>query len=145
MAHHFKRHLKYIGYGGTGKQVRDILHVDDLCRLLVDQIRDFNCWDGWSGNVAGGLENSVSLQELTAICQEVTGNQIQCASESKNRPSDLRLFIADCRKLQKRLVRTDEEQGTRNKERTTTDFNSQLSVLSDLTVYPLFADCCIEA
>lgn len=104
MAHHFKRNLGYLGYGGTGKQVRDILHVHDLCDLLVTQISHFDSWEGWLGNVAGGLENSASLQELTALCQEVTGNQIKFDHIPENRPNDLRLFLADCSKLKSRLL-----------------------------------------
>ena len=34
------RPLTYIGYGGTGKQVRDVLHVDDLCDLIFDQLAE---------------------------------------------------------------------------------------------------------
>jgi CDP-paratose 2-epimerase len=99
LAHHFGRPLGYIGYGGTGKQVRDFLHVDDLCDLLVEQIRDFERWDGWLGNVAGGLANTASLCELTALCEEITGKKIPIASVPANRPSDLRLFLGDCAKL----------------------------------------------
>lgn len=99
MAHHYKRALKYIGYGGSGKQVRDMLHVHDLTDLIAVQVRDFDQWDGWLGNVAGGLDCSASLQELTAICQNVTGNPIDIAPVAENRPSDLRIFIADCSKL----------------------------------------------
>ena len=99
MAHHYKRSLQYIGYGGTGKQVRDMLHVDDLADLIVDQVTDFEAWDGWLGNVAGGLKGSASLQELTKICQEVTGNTIEIAAVAENRPNDLRIFIAECSRL----------------------------------------------
>jgi len=99
LSHHFGRPLSYIGYGGTGKQVRDFLHVDDLCDLLVEQIRDFDQWDGWLGNVAGGLANTASLCELTALCREITGKKIPIASVPTNRPSDLRLFLSDCTKL----------------------------------------------
>jgi CDP-paratose 2-epimerase len=99
LSHHFGRPLSYIGYGGTGKQVRDFLHVDDLCDLLVEQIRDFDQWDGWLGNVAGGLANTASLCELTALCEEITGKKIPIASVPANRPSDLRLFLGDCTKL----------------------------------------------
>jgi CDP-paratose 2-epimerase len=99
MAHHFKRRLSYIGYGGTGKQVRDMLHIDDLCDHIVGQVRHFDAWDGWLGNVAGGLECSASLQELTAFCREITGNTIEIASIPENRPNDLRIFLADCSKL----------------------------------------------
>jgi len=99
LAHHFGRLLSYIGYGGAGKQVRDFLHVDDLCDLIIEQIRNFEAWDGWLGNVAGGLANSASLCELTALCEEITGKKIPMASVQANRPSDLRLFIGDCAKL----------------------------------------------
>ena len=99
MAHHFGRPLSYIGYGGEGKQVRDFLHVDDLCGLLVEQIRHFDSWEGWLGNVAGGLQNAVSLCELTGLCREITGANISIKSVPENRPNDLRLFMGDCAKL----------------------------------------------
>ncbi len=99
MAHHFKRCLAYIGYGGAGKQVRDMLHIHDLCDLLVEQVRDFDLWDGWNGNVAGGLENSASLQEITALCEEITGNTLHIGAVPETRPNDLRIFLADCTRL----------------------------------------------
>lgn len=99
MAHHFDRPLDYIGYGGAGKQVRDFLHVADLCDLIAGQIRDFNSWDGWLGNVSGGLQNAASLCELTALCRELTGRTIPIASVPTRRPDDLRIFIADCARL----------------------------------------------
>jgi len=99
LAHHFGRPLTYIGYGGMGKQVRDFLHVDDLCDLIVEQIKNFDRWDGWLGNVAGGLDNSASLCELTALCAEVSGKEISISSVLSNRPNDLRIFVADCARL----------------------------------------------
>lgn len=99
MAHHFERSLSYIGYGGAGKQVRDFLHVADLCDLLVEQVRNFDSWEGWLGNVAGGLANSASLCELTALCQKKTGKTIPIKNVAANRPSDLRLFLGDCSRL----------------------------------------------
>jgi CDP-paratose 2-epimerase len=99
LSHHFGRPLSYIGYGGAGKQVRDFLHVSDLCDLIVEQVRYFDQWDGWLGNVAGGLVNGASLCELTTMCQEITGNTIPIAAVPANRPSDLRLFLGDCSRL----------------------------------------------
>lgn len=99
MAHVFGRPLSYIGYGGLGKQVRDVLHVQDLCELVTLQIADFEDWEGWVGNVAGGLENSTSLLELTGLCQEITGCFVPIRSDPQTRPFDLRLFIADCTRL----------------------------------------------
>ena len=99
LRHYFGKPLSYIGYCGTGKQVRDVLHVDDLCELVEEQLADFPAWDGWLGNVGGGLEVSASLRELTATCHEVTGKKVAIRSEPANRQADLRLFIADCRRL----------------------------------------------
>lgn len=54
-AHYFERPLRYIGFGGEGKQVRDFLHVDDFCELLLEQIANIDLFAGsqvW--NVGGG-------------------------------------------------------------------------------------------
>jgi CDP-paratose 2-epimerase len=99
MAHHYGRPLTYIGYGGQGKQVRDLLHIDDLCDLIQEQVAHPAIWNGWVGNVSGGLENTASLQELTALCQKHTGKTVRITAIMKNRPSDLRLFIGDCARL----------------------------------------------
>ena len=53
-AHYFRRGLSYIGFQGTGKQVRDVLHIDDFCDLLVDQLRHFTLYGGRCYNVAAG-------------------------------------------------------------------------------------------
>ena len=37
-SHLMKKKLKYIGFNGSGMQVRDILHIDDLCELIFLQI-----------------------------------------------------------------------------------------------------------
>ena len=98
-AHHFQRPLSYIGYGGAGKQVRDFLHVADLCDLIREQIGNFDHWDGWLGNVAGGLDHSASLSELTGLCREITGRETPIKAIAANRPNDLRIFLADCTRL----------------------------------------------
>ena len=59
--HHFGRPLTYIGYGGAGRQVRDLLHVDDLVELVDEQLTEPERWDGFVGNVGGGREISLSL------------------------------------------------------------------------------------
>jgi CDP-paratose 2-epimerase len=99
LRHFFGQPLKYIGYGGAGKQVRDMLHVADLCDLIGEQISDFEKWDGWLGNVGGGREISASLLELTGHCRKITGREVPIAAEPENRQADLRIFLADCTKL----------------------------------------------
>ncbi|VVB95776.1 GDP-L-fucose synthase [uncultured archaeon] len=93
--HHYKGSLSYIGYGGKGKQVRDILHVKDLYRLLEIEINDMDSHNGEIYNVGGGLERTVSLAELTALCQKYTGNKIQIQSVNEDRPGDIRIYITD--------------------------------------------------
>jgi CDP-paratose 2-epimerase len=94
-AHHFKRGLAYIGFGGTGKQVRDFLHIQDACDLIIDQIKHFDLYVGKTLNAGGGLINSLSLRETTALCEEITGNSIPMGSKAENRPADVRIYISD--------------------------------------------------
>ena len=104
LAHCFGRPLRYIGFGGSGKQVRDLLHIHDLCDLVVEQLHDFDRWDGWLGNVAGGPGNAASLCELTALCREAVGQEVAIGAEAANRPGDLRIFVADCARLYERTT-----------------------------------------
>lgn len=100
MAKHFwKQSLKYIGYGGLGKQVRDLLHIDDLIDLVDMQIHHTDRFNGKIYNAGGGLETSASLLEMTGICEKISGNKIQIDSELTNRPADLRLFVTDNTKI----------------------------------------------
>jgi CDP-paratose 2-epimerase len=93
--HYFKRELSYIGWGGQGKQVRDLLHIDDLAELLDRQLTDFARHNGQTYNVGGGVASSLSLLETTQLCQEITGNTIPVRHVDENRPADLKLYIAD--------------------------------------------------
>lgn len=93
--HIFGGKLSYNGYGGTGKQVRDILHIDDLFRLIDWQIHNLDKVNGETFNVGGGLETSISLQELTKYCEEITGNKIDITSQPENRVADIRIYLTD--------------------------------------------------
>ena len=96
LAHHFQRPLSYIGYGGTGKQVRDLLHIDDLVELLDDQLRRPDHWAGVTANVGGGRRFSLSLQETTEICREITGNTPEIGKAGEDRPGDIPVYLSDC-------------------------------------------------
>lgn len=100
MARHFwKGKLSYIGYGGKGLQVRDILHIDDLFDLLDFQINNLDKVTGNIFNVGGGREISVSLKELTLYCEKITGNIIDIAEVPEARTADIPIYISDCRKV----------------------------------------------
>src|SRR5690606_5257839 len=96
MARHFwKKDLTYIGYGGLGKQVRDILHIDDLVRLVDVQLHSIDPFNSHVFNAGGGLQCSSSVLEMTRICEEISGNKISGKSIPENRLADLRIYISD--------------------------------------------------
>jgi CDP-paratose 2-epimerase len=99
LGHHFNRPLRYIGYGGTGKQVRDLLHVDDLIELIDDQLEHPEHWAGKSFNVGGGAGSSLSLRETTELCRELTGNAVEVEASAETRPGDVRIYVSDCARL----------------------------------------------
>lgn len=97
--HFFEQQLAYIGYGGSGKQTRDMLHVADLYRLIDWQLHNIDKVNGEIMNAGGGVEVSASLQELTAICQRITGKTIPINKVAENRPADIRLYVTDNTKV----------------------------------------------
>jgi CDP-paratose 2-epimerase len=97
--HHFGKPLRYIGFGGSGKQVRDFLHIDDFCDLVADQILHFDSYRSRRWNVGGGAANSLSLCEATALCALVTGRPQEVAASAEERPADLRIYISDHRRV----------------------------------------------
>ena len=103
MARHlFGGRLTYTGFGGEGLQVRDILHIDDLYDLLVQQLTNLDrSGVQTSCNVGGGIENSVSVSELTALCQEISGKHVEIGSILETRDADIPFYVSDCSLLTK--------------------------------------------
>jgi CDP-paratose 2-epimerase len=97
--HYFGGELSYIGYGGTGKQVRDFLHIDDLFELIDIQAQELDRFDGQVFNVGGGLERSLSLLETTTLCEQITGRRIAIHGCPETRVADVPLYISDHRKI----------------------------------------------
>ena len=98
-AHYFRRNLSYIGFDGSGRQVRDFLHIADFCGLLLEQIGNFETWHGRLFNVGGGLACSLSLKETTKLCEEITGNRLSIQPVAETRPADVRIYITDHKRL----------------------------------------------
>jgi CDP-paratose 2-epimerase len=100
LAHEFGRPLRYLGFGGSGKQVRDLLHVYDLVGLLEEQLAAADEWSGRTVNVGGGREVSLSMLELTELCRELTGNEVPIEAHATTpRPGDVPLYLSDCQLL----------------------------------------------
>lgn len=93
--HYFAKPLQYIGFGGSGKQVRDILHVRDLFDLIMLQMKHIDKWDGRRFNVGGGKEISVSLRELTTLCRKITGRETPIKSNLETSAVDIPVYLSD--------------------------------------------------
>ena len=93
--HLFGGSLSYIGFGGEGLQVRDLLHVADLYDLIRRQIGDMDRLSGAVHNVGGGRARSVSLSELTALCRERAGRSIPVTSDARTNDADVPYYITD--------------------------------------------------
>lgn len=101
MARHFwKKNLSFIGFGGLGQQARDVLHVKDLFNAIIWQLNHIEEVHNQVYNLGGGLENTVSLAELTALCEQITGNKISIHSDPVNRPGDIPVYVTDNTKFE---------------------------------------------
>lgn len=101
-AHMNGKALKYIGFKGCGKQVRDFLHIDDLFELVKLQMKEPEKFSqAGVFNVGGGLKISASLKELTAICEKVTGGKIEISAEPELRYADIPVYITDNARINK--------------------------------------------
>lgn len=100
--HLFGGALAYCGFGGLGLQVRDMLHVEDLCELIAIQMKSPKVFSDRAWNVGGGLECSVSLRELTTLCERLSGEQLQLASVVETHPSDVPWYITDAAMIRER-------------------------------------------
>ena len=92
-----KNSLQYIGFGGSGLQVRDALHPKDLVPLLVRQMQNPDRDAPKIINLGGGIENSMSLKQLSSWCEEHLGPNEVLTSE-KERPMDGPWIVMDSAK-----------------------------------------------
>ncbi len=96
MARHvFGGDLAYHGWGGIGKQVRDLVHVADAVELTRAVLQSWEAVRGRTLNAGGGLANSLSLRETTALCAEISGKSVAPGSVSATDKSDVRVYVSD--------------------------------------------------
>ena len=89
-----KKNLKYIGFGGYGNQVRDVLHIDDLSRLIELQIKKFNSTNNKLFTIGGSLNNAISLKNLTKMCEKITDNKLKFTKIKKTSIYDIPYFVS---------------------------------------------------
>ncbi len=83
---------------GNGKQVRDVLHGDDMIKLYFAAVEGIEKAAGKAYNIGGGVENSLSILELFSLLEEISGIKL-IYRHLPPRESDQRVFIADLAKV----------------------------------------------
>jgi len=92
-AHASGRPLRYIGFDGCGRQVRDAFHPDDLAALIVVQMRG-PASNEVVFNVGGGISNARSLAQLTEWCNQEFGARSP-VPDLNPRPFDVPWLVMD--------------------------------------------------
>jgi CDP-paratose 2-epimerase len=87
---------------GDGKQVRDVLHVDDLVRAYEAAIMSPDKIKGQAFNIGGGTSQLLSLVDLVGLLEQRMGRKIPLRFDDW-RPGDQRVYISDVRKLERVL------------------------------------------
>jgi len=87
---------------GNGKQIRDVLHVDDLVAAYEAAISHQEAASGQAFNVGGGTERTLSLLELLRQLEEMIGRETSL-KYSDWRPGDQPVFVCDVEKANQRL------------------------------------------
>lgn len=87
---------------GSGKQVRDVLHAEDMKRLYQAAVDHIDMAKGQAFNIGGGIGNSLSLLELFGMLEGIAGVTMRYA-RLPERASDQRVFVADISKASRLL------------------------------------------
>jgi CDP-paratose 2-epimerase len=87
---------------GDGKQIRDVLWVEDLIDLYERAVERADAVKGEVFNVGGGPGNTMSLRELVAKLEKRFGRALK-PPFADWRPGDQRVFVADVRKAERML------------------------------------------
>jgi CDP-paratose 2-epimerase len=79
---------------GNGKQVRDLLHADDMISLYFAAALAPESISGKAFNIGGGMDFSLSLLELFALLEKKLGVKLHY-EQLPVRESDQKVFVAD--------------------------------------------------
>lgn len=85
---------------GNGKQVRDVLHADDMIKLYINAPKYIEQAQGQAFNIGGGMKNSLSLLELFVILEKDLNIKLKY-EKLPPRESDQKIFVANLEKAQK--------------------------------------------
>ena len=99
--HFLKKKLSYIGFGGHGNQVRDLIHIDDVNNIIYLQIKNLKSKYNDTFNIGGGVKNTISLKKLTNKCQKITGNKLKIGKQKETSIFDIQSYVTDNSKIKK--------------------------------------------
>jgi CDP-paratose 2-epimerase len=99
--HKFLKKTKF-SIAGNGKQVRDLIHINDITRLYKLSFKNFNKLKGNVYNIGGGYINSLSIIELIKFLENILNIKLNYY-RVRNRPHDQKIFISDNKKIYKDL------------------------------------------
>ncbi len=85
---------------GNGKQVRDVLHADDMSTLYFSTLSHIETAAGHAFNIGGGIDNSLSLLELFKLLESEIAQPLRF-THLPPRESDQRVFVAEIAKMQR--------------------------------------------
>lgn len=95
-------HKRPITIYGNGKQVRDLLHVEDLIKAYERAVENIKTCRGQVYNIGGGKEFSLSVLEAIELIGDLLVKKIK-PSFGKARSGDQKVFISDNSKLKEHL------------------------------------------
>jgi len=98
IATEFDLPITYIGW--KGKQVRDVLFIDDICKLIEMEINNIDKIAGEVFNIGGGHECTMSLIEATNLMEKMYNKKLKTKQIQEPRKSDQCIYISDIRKIQ---------------------------------------------
>lgn len=101
IAFHLKLPLQYIGW--KGKQVRDVLHIDDVAKLIDLEIELLDSINGTVFNIGGGPKFTMSLKEATNYLKGKYGYEVPITQIEEPRNADHCIYISDIRKASNSL------------------------------------------
>lgn len=87
---------------GNGKQVRDVLHAEDMKRLYMAAVNNIEKAKGQAFNIGGAIDNSLSLLELFGLLEKLLNIEMTY-TKLPVRESDQRVFVADIQKAKNLL------------------------------------------
>jgi CDP-paratose 2-epimerase len=87
-----------ISISGNGKQVRDVLHSQDMINLYFAAVKNIDKVSGKAFNIGGGMSNSLSLLELFNLLEKKLSINIEY-NKLPPRMSDQKIFVADLKSI----------------------------------------------